>query len=231
MDVDLDYQITAIVELTGISEVLHNTRLLIHSFISGHSDVVWNVAWNPTKPLLASCSADKTVRLFNYSQPPALKFTTAATIATEHARTVRAIAWAPSGETLATASFDANIGIWERAAEGDEEEGQGPQGEWECVSTLEGHETECKGVAYSCTGTLLASCSRDKTVWIWEGKSFIYGSILSYILTVPLVQPEAEFECLGVLMHHTQDVKYVAWHPKEEVGCLFLLASNNVILY
>lgn len=81
------------------------------------------------------------------------------------------MAWAPSGETLATASFDANIGIWEQERD---ENGEKAGGEWECMSTLEGHETECKSVAYSCTGTLLATCSRDKTVWIWEGSLYIY---------------------------------------------------------
>ncbi|THH04942.1 hypothetical protein EW146_g10040 [Bondarzewia mesenterica] len=28
---------------------------------------------------------------------------------------------------------------------------------------------------------------------------------------------DQDFECMGVLMEHTQDVKAVAWHPKEEV--------------
>ena len=79
---------------------------------------------------------------------------------------MRAVAWAPSGKTLATGSFDANIGIWEQ----EESEEGGEPGEWECTSLLEGHETECKSVAYSSTGTLLASCSRDKTVWVWEGE-------------------------------------------------------------
>jgi len=74
----------------------------------------------------------------------------------------------PAGTTLATASFDANIGIWQREGDGDGD-GDSGAGEWECMAQLEGHETECKSVAYSCTGTLLASCSRDKTVWIWEG--------------------------------------------------------------
>lgn len=92
------------------------------------------------------------------------------TIPTGHNKTVRAIAWAPSGNTLATASFDANIGIWEQEADEDgDENGSSAKGDWECVSLLEGHETECKSVAYSSSGTLLASCSRDKTVWIWEG--------------------------------------------------------------
>jgi WD40 repeat protein len=36
------------------------------------------------------------------------------------------------------------------------------------------------------------------------------------------VQAEAEFDCLSVLMEHSQDVKTVAWHPNEE-----LLASAS----
>lgn len=158
-----------------------------HSFIfSGHDERAWHIAWNPTKPLLASCSADKSVRLYAYSNTSQdssesaisdLKFNHITTIPTGHSKTVRALAWAPSGKTLATASFDANIGIWEQETDsdddGDVDEGGGPSqgGEWECASLLEGHETECKSVAYSSTGTLLASCSRDKTVWVWEGKS------------------------------------------------------------
>lgn len=41
-------------------------------------------------------------------------------------------------------------------------------------------------------------------------------------LSTPIVQAEAEFDCLSVLMEHSQDVKTVAWHPKEE-----LLASAS----
>lgn len=29
--------------------------------------------------------------------------------------------------------------------------------------------------------------------------------------------PDYDFECMGVLMEHSQDVKCVAWHPTEEV--------------
>ncbi|KAJ7182562.1 WD40-repeat-containing domain protein [Mycena crocata] len=166
--------------------------------LPGHQDRAWHVAWNSAKPLLASCSADKSVRMYSYSSslsdPSAAPvFSHLTTIPTGHTKTVRAVAWAPSGTTLATASFDANIGVWER------EDAEDGNGEWECASLLEGHETECKSIAYSASGTLLASCSRDKTVWIWE------------------VHPDADFECMSVLMEHTQDVKAVAWHPTEEI--------------
>ncbi|KAI1788069.1 WD40-repeat-containing domain protein [Ganoderma leucocontextum] len=176
--------------------------------LEGHEDRAWHVAWNPTKPILTSCSADKNVRLYTYSasfdpdapERQSLKFAHITTIPTGHAKTVRAIAWSPSGTTFATASFDSNIGVWGQEEDGDNNDGAfNPAGEWECMSLLEGHETECKSVAYSSSGNLLASCSRDKTVWIWE------------------VHPDHDFECMGVLMEHTQDVKAVAWHPTEEI--------------
>lgn len=179
MDIDLPYKVVSVADL------------------SGHDDRAWHVAWNPAKPLLATCSADKSVRLYAYTSDPAPNFKLHTSIPTGHTKTVRGVAWSPSGYTLATASFDANIGIWQREDQGDPGEEVG--GEWECITILEGHETECKSVAWSPTGTFLASCSRDKTVWVWEA------------------QPDADFECMGVLMEHAQDVKYVAWHPREEI--------------
>ncbi|KAL5476790.1 CIA1 [Sanghuangporus weigelae] len=207
----------------------HPYRLSQIAELTGHEDRVWCIAWNPVRPLLASCSGDKSVRVYHYKKTHCVdmdtspsqidddngnvKFELQASVQTGHAKTVRCVAWAPSGKTFATASFDSNIGVWEQegaGADGDDDDGGmdvdgevngggGGSREWECASLLEGHETECKSVAYSSTGTLLASCSRDKTVWVWE------------------VQPDSDFECMGVLMAHAQDVKCVAWHPNEEI--------------
>jgi len=80
---------------------------------------------------------------------------------------------------LASASFDATVGIWDKKG-----------GEWECNATLEGHENEVKSVSWAPSGQLLATCSRDKSVWVWE-----------------IV--DDEFECAAVLNAHSQDVKKV----------------------
>ena len=88
---------------------------------------------------------------------------------------------------LATASFDASTAVWAERG-----------GDWECVAVVEGHENEVKSCAWSPSGSLLATCGRDKSVWIWE------------------VQPGHDFECVAVLNGHTQDVKQVLWHPTED---------------
>ena len=175
--VSVDGTTELLAELEGPSRLSNSSRdaRLTRPLDAGHDDRAWHIAWNPTRPILASCSADKTVRLYNYNYAPstsdgAVAFSLNTTIPTGHAKTVRAVAWSPSGQSLATASFDANIGVWGQEEDEDGDEGGGGRGgEWECMSLLEGHETECKSVAYSSSGTLLASCSRDKTVWIWEG--------------------------------------------------------------
>ena len=38
---------------------------------------------------------------------------------------------------------------------------------------------------------------------------------------VRLVQPDADFECISVLMERIRDVKCIAWHLREEV-CLIV---------
>lgn len=167
---------------------------------------VWQVAIHPTLPLIATASSDKTARIISLQTYDSLS-----TIEGGHKRSIRSVAWKPglTGESvLCTGSFDATIGIWRRYEHdldvGNSQGGDEEEEEWRFALVLDGHESEVKSVAWSAGGNFLATCSRDKTVWIWEEID------------------EDNFETLEVMQEHTQDVKCVTWHPEE-----VLLASSS----
>jgi len=116
-------------------------------------------------------------------------------------RTIRAIAFAPilSPLILASGSFDGTICIWEYSS---------TLKDWECAAQLEGHENEVKSVAWNATGSLLASCSRDKSVWLWE--CFLPGTVGG---SDNVGSSGADFECIAVLSSHQADVKDVKFCP------------------
>ena len=172
--------------------------------MEGHSDRVWHVAIHPVRNLVATCSSDKTVRLWaprGRATDRACEWVCTGLIEDFSTRTLRCSAWSPNGQFLAVASFDSTVSVWALASP------PGQSAVLEHVATLEGHDNEVKGVAWSPTGSLLATCSRDKSVWLWE-----YD------------ERDAEFECAAVLHGHAGDVKAVKWHPARE---LLLSASYD----
>ncbi|GAD97948.1 cytosolic iron-sulfur protein assembly protein 1 [Paecilomyces variotii No. 5] len=195
----------------------------------------WLTSPHPTLPIVATCSSDKTVRVYSLTN-----FHLLSTISGGHKRSVRSAAWKPlvKGESvLATGSFDATVGIWRRwdsygrTADGAEEDwglsapapgssavanandsdNEDEDEEWRFAVLLDGHDSEVKSVSWSPSGTLLATCSRDKSIWIWED----------------LDDGDNNFETVAVMQEHTQDVKCVSWHPVEE--CLASASYDNTI--
>ncbi|KAF2740679.1 putative cytosolic iron-sulfur protein assembly protein 1 [Polyplosphaeria fusca] len=171
----------------------------------------WQSVPHPSQPLIATACSDKTVRVFSLTS-----FTLLHSISGGHKRSVRSVSWKPhtKGQSvLATGSFDASAGIWRRVERGpeedftrhgrdDDEEEDDEDYQFSCI--LDGHEHEIKSIVWSPSGQYLATCSRDKSVWIWEELE------------------DDNFETVAVLQEHDQDVKCVAWHPEED-----LLASAS----
>lgn len=207
-----------------------DTKLSLLSDLTPPSlERTWLTAPHPTLPIVATCSSDKTVRVYSLTN-----FKLLSTITGGHKRSVRTAAWKPhvQGESvLATGSFDATVGVWRRwdsygRAEGDaagtdsananvdgeeDVDGADEEEEWRFAVLLDGHDSEVKSVSWSPSGMLLATCARDKSIWIWED----------------LDDGDNNFETVAVMQEHGGDVKCVSWHPVEE--CLASAGYDDTI--
>lgn len=197
-----------------------STLTLLSDLTPPSLERTWLTSPHPTLPLVATCSSDKTVRIYSLTN-----FKLLSTITGGHKRSVRTAAWKPhvSGESvLATGSFDATVGIWRRwdnygaptTAEVDDEASDADADEeWRFAVLLDGHDSEVKSVSWSPSGMLLATCARDKSIWIWED----------------LDDGDNNFETVAVMQEHSGDVKCVCWHPVEE--CLASAGYDDTIRF
>ncbi|CAK4034158.1 cytosolic iron-sulfur assembly 1 [Lecanosticta acicola] len=191
----------------------------------------WMSTPHPHLPILATACADKTVRIYSLTdfaqQGRSIEGGHKRSIRSCCWKDTGSRNSGSRESVLATGSFDASAGIWRRDEDGGFEGGGGGGGgererdftgrglaggesggeeeeEWRLEVILDGHDSEIKSLAFCPTAPLLATCSRDKSVWIWEE---LDGD---------------NFETMAVLQDHDGDVKCVAWHPREA-----LLASGS----
>lgn len=197
------------------------TILPIQPFRPDLHERAWASIPHPTLPLLATAHA-KSVTVFSLST-----LSSHSSLTGGHTRSVRTAAWKPGLPPhklcLVSGSFDATAGLWRWDGDASGGDGDGletevtatsqrrPDGansddevsssdkDWEFTLVLEGHDSEIKSCAFSPGGAYLATCSRDKSVWIWED--------------IGASEADDEWETIAVLNEHEGDVKAVAWCP------------------
>ena len=128
--------------------------------LKGHTSWVQSIAFSPKGDQVASCSLDKTARLWNVESG------TCTLVLSNQEHDVYCIAYSPQGDHLAFASAYGTVRIWDSVT-GDR------------LQTLSGHGGAVLCVAYSPKGNQIASGSFDKTVRLWDNETRVCTRILS----------------------------------------------------
>lgn len=127
---------------------------------TGHTDEVNAVKWDPSGTLLASCSDDCTAKVWDVNSDrtdPMYDFKS-------HQQEIYTVKWAPTGPgsknpdkkpMLATASFDGSVRLWSVQ-------------DGTCIQVFSRHRDSVYSVAFSPSGSYLASGSLAGQLYIWN---------------------------------------------------------------
>ena len=161
--------------------------------------IVFDCAWHPSGKFICTVGSDGAIKVFK-DEGCQWK----CVFEEVRTRTVRRCEFSPDGTKLAVCGFD-SVGLVYKVDP------------FELIGTLDGQQNELKSIRWSHDGQRLATCSRDKTIWVWD----------------------SDYEFTAVLNEHTADVKDVQfshddrllvsssfdgtmriWDPSEEFGSL-----------
>ncbi|KAL4159748.1 hypothetical protein PRNP1_000321 [Phytophthora ramorum] len=177
-----------------------------HENSSGTVCAIYGVDAHPTLQLFATAGGDNAVKIWSLQPPPEGGIATFELLATlaNHQQAVNCVRWASHGRYLASGSDDQLVLLYELQSGAAAPVPFGSNAKrnkqnWVRCSTLERHTMDVADVAWSPDDRMLATCSIDNTILIWN----VGVGGFSEVMTQPL----------QTLTGHNGWVKGVAWDP------------------
>jgi eukaryotic-like serine/threonine-protein kinase len=119
--------------------------------LTGHTDLIKNIAYTPDGSRIVSSSADATARLWSIDGQPLH-------VLKGHQAKVNQAAFAPDGKTVATAADDGNWKLWDVAT--------GQQ-----LLSVKAHANLTRAIAFSPNGQIIATAGNQNTVRLWQART------------------------------------------------------------
>ncbi|MEQ9237690.1 TIR domain-containing protein [Coleofasciculus sp. E2-BRE-01] len=138
---------TESIVLTALQAAVYGKGYRERNRLTGHQDDIHSLTFSPDGKMIASGSADNTIKLWNLQgqELHTLK---------GHKDWVISLAFSPNGKMIASASWDRTAKLWNL------------QGE--LLYTFKGHQEGVTSIAFSPDGKMIASASADKIIKLWN---------------------------------------------------------------
>jgi WD40 repeat protein len=133
--------------------------------LDSHESTVWSIAFNNAGNRLASCSDDKTIKIWQSRDEERKEWSCVSTLSGYHERPIYHVSWSPKNDLLATAAGDDSICIFRESSE----QVLNNKVNFELLCRKEaahGNDANCVDWNPEITG-LLASCGDDGTIKLW----------------------------------------------------------------
>jgi platelet-activating factor acetylhydrolase IB subunit alpha len=115
----------------------------------GHRNKVTRVAFHPIYDVLASCSEDASIKLWDTETGENDKTLRG------HTKKINSIAFNNQGNMMVSTSMDMSIKLWNMEVH-------------QCIKTMKGHEHNIPNAKFMPAGDQVVSCSWDNTLKLWD---------------------------------------------------------------
>jgi WD40 repeat protein/energy-coupling factor transporter ATP-binding protein EcfA2 len=181
-----------------------NSQSSLASASNASNASVASVAFSPDGQIIATASADGTVRLLKLNG-------TLITTLKDHRGAVTSVAFSPDGQIIATASADKTVKLWKR--------------DGALVAILKGHSDAVTSVAFSPNAQTIATASADGTIKLWSLKGILIATLKGHQASVTAIDfsPDGNF-----IVSASEDKTVKLWRQDGKLLRSFHGTANSV---